>query len=175
MSVSTPHPAYTAMYPLWTMLRDAFIGEFAVKGALPLRRTGRQSWNLPGMRYLPRPSGMKRDEQYYIYLDGASWMPATERAVQGITGSIFRHEPALAVPPAFESQLADITQTGVPLRMFAEQIVAETLLMGRYGLLVDFPAPDDLHDPVCVPPAWSRPYWVGYQAEEVINWRTPGR
>ena len=176
MSVTTPHPAYSAMLPLWTDLKHAYLGEVAVKGAMPLRRTGSQSWTVPGMRYLPRPSGMKRPEQYETYLQGASWMPATERAVHGITGSVFRHEPALAAPPALEPQLADITQTGVPLRMFAEQLVMETLLMGRHGLLVDFPGPVPTETWQLVAPSVdARPYWVSYSTEQVINWRTVRR
>lgn len=173
MSVTTPHPAYTAMVPLYQDLRSAYLGETAVKGALPLRRTGTRDWTQPGMRYLPRPAGMTLPEQYALYLDNAHWLAATERATQGIVGSIFRHEPVIEAPPALEPQLADITQTGVSLRMFAEQVVLETLLMGRYGLLVDFPGP--VLTPAgetLPPPPQSRPYWVGYQAEEILNWRT---
>ena len=173
MSVTTPHPAYTAMLPLWQDLRTAYLGELAVKGAMPLSRTGQRDWTQPGMRHLPRPAGMKEPAQYATYLDGANWTPATERATQGIVGSIFRHEPVIEAPPALEPQLADITHTGVSLRMFSEQVTLETLLMGRYGLLVDFPAPvrqpDGTLEP---PPPGSRPYWVGYQTEEIINWRT---
>lgn len=173
MSVTTPHPAFTAMLPLWEDLRAGYLGETAVKGALPLRRSGQRDWTQPGMRYLPRPAGMHRADQYAAYLDGAGWTPATERATQGIVGSIFRHEPVIEAPAALEPQLADITQTGVSLRMFAEQVTLETLLMGRHGLLVDFPGP--VLTPAglsLAPPPQSRPYWVGYQTEEIINWRT---
>lgn len=176
MSVTTPHPAYTAVLPLFQDLRTAYLGELAVKGAMPLRRLGVQDWSQPGMRHLARPAGMKRADQYASYLDRASWCPATERAAQGITGSIFRHEPQIAAPTALEPQLADITQTGVSLRMFAEQVVLETLLMGRYGLLVDFPGPVLTPEGQTLPPPpQSRPYWVGYQAEEILNWRTMQR
>lgn len=173
MSVTTPHPAYTAMLPLWEDLRTAYIGATAVKGALPLRRQGRQDWTQPGMRYLPRPAGMTRADQYAAYVDRSTWTPATERAAHGIVGAIFRHEPVIEAPAALEPHLADITQTGVPLRMFAEQVVLETLLMGRYGVLVDFPGPVLTPDGAALaPPPQSRPYWVGYQAEDILNWRT---
>jgi len=174
MSVAIPHQAYTAMMPIWSMYRDGYIGEEAVKGAVELSRT-QQGTRAPGTRYLPRPAGMKRADQYAAYVERASWIGATERAVQGITGSIFRHEPALMTPTALKPALADITQTGVPLRMFAEQVVRETLLIGRYGLLVDFPPALATPDGLLTPLPQSRPYWIGYQAEEIINWRTVQR
>jgi hypothetical protein len=173
MSITTPHPAYTAMLPVWEDQRRAYLGEVAIKGALPLHRMGGQEWTQPGMRYLPRPAGMKTLDLYGAYLGGASWTPATERAAHAITGAVFRHEPVIDAPEALEPQLADITLTGVPLRMFSEQVVLETLLMGRYGLLVDFPGPVRRRDgTLAPPPPGSRPYWVGYQTEEIINWRT---
>jgi len=172
MSVSIPHTAYQAMLPLWEAYRTASIGEAAVKGARDFTRASRGLY-APGTRYLPRPAGMKREDQYAAYRDRPSWIGATERAVQGITGSIFRHEPQLEVPAALEPQIADITQTGVDLRALAEGVVSEDLLMGRYGILVDYPqagvAPDD---GVFLAPVDQRPYWIPYQAEEIINWRT---
>jgi hypothetical protein len=176
MSISIPHRDYTAMQPVWEDLRNAYIGELAVKGAMPHTRLDARGWTEPGMRYLPRPAGMRESGQYWTYLNGASWTPATERAAHGITGSIFRHEPHLEVPTAIEPDLADITQTGVSLRMFAEQVVLETLVMGRFGLLVDFPGPVLAQDgQLMPPPSQSRPYWVGYKTEEIINWRTTRR
>jgi hypothetical protein len=172
MSVTIPHAAYQAMLPLWQAYRDAYLGEQAVKNARELSRSQRGQYTA-GTRYLPRPSGMKRADQYAAYRDRPSWVGATERAVQGITGSIFRHEPQIVAPTALDPDLADITQTGVSLRMFSEQVVRETLLMGRSGLLVDFPPAEVLPDGrVLAPAPQSRPYWIGYQAEEIINWRT---
>ena len=172
MSVATPHPQYLGYINSWASLRDCYEGSGAIKAARPMIR-GSSVTSTPGTRYLPRPAGMKLDEHYAAYRDRASFIPALERAVQGITGSIFRHEPQIAVPTALDPQIADITQTGVSLRMFAEQVTRETLLMGRYGLLVDFPAPEETPTgELMPPPPDSRPYWIGYQAEEIINWRT---
>ena len=163
------------MLPLWEAYRTAYAGEVAVKGAREVIRSGRGQY-APGTRFLPRPAGMKRESDYAAYRDRATWVGATDRAVQGMTGSVFRHEPQIVTPPALEPDLADITQTGVSLRMFAEQVVRETLLMGRYGLLVDFPPAATTPDGQTLPPPpQSRPYWIGYQAEEIINWRTVQR
>ena len=56
-----------------------------------------------------------------------------------MTGTVFRREPVIEVPTPLKPHIADITQTGISLRMFAEQAVRETLLMGRFGVLVDYP------------------------------------
>src|SRR5262245_39133985 len=174
MSVTTPHPAYQAMHPLWTDLRTGYTGDVAVKASRPSGVSRRvDSWAIDGTRYLPRPAGMKRDQDYAAYRDRGAWVPATEHATHGITGSVFRHEPQIVGPAALEPQLADITQTGISLRMFCEQAVRETLLMGRFGVLVDYPQPETLPDGhLLPPPPQSRPYWVAYQAEEILNWRT---
>jgi Domain of unknown function (DUF4055) len=172
MSVTIPHTAYEAMLPLWQSYRVAYIGEPAVKGARDLTRNGRGQ-SFVGTRYLPQPAGMKRADQYAAYRDRPSWLGATEYAVQGITGSVFRHEPQVRAPSALEPQLADITQTGVSLREFAEDVVSEDLLMGRFGLLVDYPQVDVAPDgDFLLAPVDQRPYWIRYETEEIINWRT---
>jgi Domain of unknown function (DUF4055) len=171
MSVTIPHQAYQAMLPVWMTYRDAYLGEEAVKGATVLTSPQRGT-RAPGTRYLPRPAGMRREEQYAMYRDRPAWMGATERTVQGITGAIFRHEPVIVAPTALEPQLLDITQTGVALQTYAEEVVSEDLLMGRFGLLVDYPQGDR---PGASPPgvaSEARPYWVSYKTEEIRNWRT---
>ena len=115
---------------------------------------------------------MKRDDQYLAYVERTTWLGATERTVQGMTGTVFRREPVIEVPTPLKPHIADITQTGISLRMFAEQAVRETLLIGRFGVLVDYPH-GTLTPAGLVPPDLSaRPYWIPYAAENIINWRT---
>ena len=175
MSVAFPHPAYQAMLPLWEDLRNAYIGQEAVKGAQARTRSGRGS-RLPGTRYLARPSGMKNEEQYAAYVERPTWVGWTERTVGGLTGAVFRREPQIALPKALEPQVADVTQTGISLRMFSERTVRETLLMGRFGIFVDFPTGlFDTDGRLLAPAKDARPYWVGYPAETILNWRTMQR
>jgi hypothetical protein len=171
MSVTTKHASYLAYQDTWTALRDAYQGSGNVKTAVDLSITAR-GVRLAGTRYLPRPAGMVRDDQYAAYRDRAIFYGATERCVHGLTGAVFRREPQVENPTALDAQLEDVTQTGVPLRTFAEQAVRETLLMGRFGVLVDFPQPVVSEDGTAAPSALSRPYWIAYPAEEIINWRT---
>ena len=175
MSVTARHPQYHAMRDRWQSLRDAYEGQAALTSTMPSTRPGRQT--MTRTRYLPRPSGMKAtpngDAQYAAYVERTTWLGATERTVQGMTGTVFRREPVIKVPTPLELHIADITQTGISLRMFAEQAVRETLLMGRFGVLVDYPhdtiEPDGTLTP---PPFTARPYWIPYAAENIINWRT---
>jgi Domain of unknown function (DUF4055) len=172
MSVTTTHPQYVQWADTWDALRTAYDGSKSVKGGRDLTRANRGPY-VAGTKWLPRPAGMKTEAQYSSYRDRAAWTGATESAVHGITGSVFRHEPQIEAPASLEPHLADITQTGISLRMFAEQAVRETLLMGRFGLLVDFPPPVvELPGIEAMPDPQARPYWVAYPAEEIINWRT---
>jgi hypothetical protein len=170
MSVTTRHPQYRASRDLWQSLRDAYLGDIAVRNAPLSGGHGRQTASRT--RYLPRPAGMKRDDQYLAYVERPVFPGFTERTVQGMTGTVFRHEPVIEAPTALEPHIADITQTGVSLRMFAEQAVRETLLMGRFGVLIDYPHGTLTPEGLQAPPLTARPYWVPYACENVINWRT---
>src|ERR1044071_393895 len=157
MSVTTPHKQYTDAQYTWEALRAAYAGSGIVKSHMDYR-SPRHDVKIAGTRYLPRPLGMTSNAQYELYRDRAIWYGATARAVHGLTGAVFRKEPQLEAPDIsrLQVQLEDVTQTGVPLRSFAERAVRETLLRGRYGLLVDFPQtlPDE---PAGMPLAVQRP------------------
>ena len=170
MSVTIRHPQYVSFYDRWLSLRDAYQGQAALTTPYNPRLGAQTAMRT---RYLPRPAGMRRDDQYAAYVERTTWLGATERTVQGMTGTVFRREPVIEVPTPLEPHVADITQTGISLRMFAEQAVRETLLMGRFGLMIDYPhgtlTPEGEFIP---PPLTSRPYWIPYACENVINWRT---
>jgi hypothetical protein len=175
MPVSTRHPSYLAYSDTWFALRAAYAGSGAVKTAIDATSSTR-GIKAAGTKFLPRPAGMRRQEQYDAYKGRAIWLGATERAVHGLTGAVFRREPVVTVPSRLEPHLNDITLTGVPFVSFAEQAIRETLLMGRAGLLVDFPAPTVAVDgSIGAPPFSSRPYWVLWGPEEIINWRVEQR
>ncbi len=157
MSVALNHPQYQDAMNTWVSLRDSASGSGAIKPA--------------GIRYLPQPSGMRLGDQYAAYRDRASTSGAPQWVTLGITGAIFRREPQLDVPTQLDPQMRNVTRTGLPLRTFAEEVVRETLLMGRYGVLLDFPAPTILPTgELIAPPPDARPYWIPYATEEIVNW-----
>lgn len=96
-------------------------------------------------KYLPKLEGQS-DDEYKAYLARGLFYNATSRTIQGTSGAIFR-KPTLVEPenPYVEES--------------AQNIVDEILETGRFGLLVDLPADG------------GEPYFVGYKAEQIINWR----
>ena len=178
MSVALNHPQYDSYQSTWTALRDSYIGSGAMKTAavFPTSYSASTGTKQAGTRYLPRPEGFKYDDQYSAYVGRASTSGAPQWVTLGITGAIFRREPQLNVPTQLDPQMRNVTRTGLPLRTFAEEVVRETLLMGRYGVLLDFPAPTILPTGKLVaPPPDARPYWIPYATEEIVNWHTVER
>ena len=151
MPVNTPHSQYTQHLDEWTDCRDAAEGSRAIK--------------LRGERHLPRLSG-QTDDEYKSYKTRALWYGATGRTVQGLLGSVFRKAMQVEAPDAMTAQLADVTLTGITLEAFCKTALSEVLKVGRYGILVDMGKDTGTTE---------RPYWIGYQAERIINWATTQR
>lgn len=178
MSIALNHPQYNSYVSTWEALRDSYIGSGAIKTSVDLSNASRSAsgMKMAGTKYLPRPEGMRLDSQYAAYRDRATTSGAPQWVTHGLTGAIFRREPQLEVPPRLDPQMRNVTRTGLPLRTFAEEVVRETLLMGRYGVLLEFPAPTLLpNGEVIPPPPDARPYWIPYTTEEIVHWHTVER
>lgn len=147
MPVSSHHAEYDRVARQWQRCRDAIGGSDAIKDA--------------ASQYLPALSGQTAEE-YDGYKARALWYGASARTVQGLTGSVMRKDPTFEVPEALKPFLSDITSTGVPIQAFTKSLVQDVLAVGRCGVLVDLPKTG----------AASRPYWVSYCAEQIINWGT---
>ena len=152
MPVTTTHPDYDTHHCDWEQCRTAANGSRAIKDA--------------GEKFLPKLTEQDQAE-YDAYKMRALWYGATARTIQGLGGSIFRKAMQLDVPTAIEEHAKDITMTGVTLETFCKKAVNEVLTVGRYGILVDMPKEVD-----GIAPEQSRPYWVGYTAEQITNWHT---
>ena len=112
-----------------------------------------------GDRFLPQPEGMS-DDAYTSYVHRALFYGATGRTVEALTGAVFRREPTVELPSAFEQELEDVTLSGVSFQAIAQDIFSRVLGVGRHGVLID----------------WSdtngRPYWTRYDATSITNWQT---
>ncbi len=153
MPVDTKHEAYELTFGQWKRCRDAFEGTDAIKGA--------------GEKYLPMLTSQDQDE-YAAYKTRANWFNATARTVIGLQGAVFRKDPFVKFPKTIESYLADITLTGTSLASFAKDAFREQLLTGRFGILVDMP---NVSQNEAETNFESRPYAIGYKAENIVNWR----
>ena len=146
MPVNTRHPEYVLASPRWQRCRDVYGGSDVVKA----RRT----------EYLPPLEGQKEsDAAYLAYLARALFFPAMERTIGGLVGTALRKPPVILAPDSVAQFLDDLTLVRDTFQAILIRVMQETLLLGRYGVLVD----------------WSeklaRPYWTLYAAEQVINWQ----
>lgn len=150
--VASTHPTYDDLKDRWQRCRDTVSGTDAVKGA--------------GTKYLPMldshhlPDNSKK---YDAYVKRALFYNATGRTVDGLAGGIFQKAPAVSeINDVVKEHVKDITLTGQPIDMFALNVTKEYLTTGRFGVLIDM-AGEEATTP--------RPYWVGYVAEDIINWK----
>jgi hypothetical protein len=160
MSLETCHPEYQIARAAWARCRDTAAGQEAVRAA--------------GPDYLPRLAGQSPAE-YAAYLGRTLFYNAVARTVDGLSGLIFRRPPVVEVPPALADDfIADVTLAGSDLLAFAEMAVEEVLVVGRAGILVDFPRrPAEAGQSLADDRTWGmRPVWRLYRAENVINWRS---
>lgn len=158
LAVDTLHEQYAAMIDRWQACRDCYEGEHAVKGR--------------GDVYLPRldSHGPGLDAGFGAYVKRAVYFNATGRSVEGLTGAVHQKAPTVKVPKDVEPYLEDVTLGGESFDMLAQRVTRNDINLGRFGLLVEFPAAPKPGEPP--PPTAPRPYMVGYEAEEIINWRT---
>lgn len=150
-NVKATHPEYDARLTHWTRCRDANEGDDAVKAA--------------GTTYLPKPSGQD-ETAYEAYKLRALWYGATGRTIQGLGGAIFRKDTVIEFPDSLADQLDDVTMRGSDVHAFSKIVVNEMLKVGRCGVLVDMPATLNVEVPTD-----NRPFWVKYDAEQILNWR----
>ena len=143
--IEVTHAGYDQFIDDWLDCRTVLDGGRAVKAG--------------GDRFLPQPEGMSA-VAYAAYVKRALFYGATGRTVEALTGAVFRREPTLAFPQAFEDELADVTLSGVSFQTAAQDVFSRVLGVGRHGILIDFSD------------ANNRPYWTRYNAHSITNWST---
>jgi len=153
MSVDTKHVSYEALEDQWSRCRDCASGEDAIKS----KKT----------KYLPALDSHIKDNmltnKYGDYLMRAMFYNAVGRTITGLSGAIFQKAPSVDVSEGIiKEQIKDVTITGQPIDLFALNVTREYLTTGRVGILVD------MSTELATSP---RPYWVLYEAENIINWR----
>lgn len=153
MPIEVPRKEYARTLVKWTRCGDVLAGSDAVKFAT--------------VKYLPKLSGQTEPE-YLAYLDRALFYNGTARTRAALVGSVFRKDLDAKLPAAMEAKvkphLQDITLDGMPLNDFGLGTLEEVIGKGRFGILVDMPDEQ-------TPEPERRPYWVPYEAEQIINWR----
>jgi hypothetical protein len=157
MPVNTQHPDYAKMINRWRRCRDVADGQDAVHAA--------------GRAYLPQLVDQTQQD-YDAYVKRALFYNATWRTIAGLVGMIFRKPPVVKVPTQAEEYLNDVTMSGTPFEMFAQEVCEEALKVGRLGVLVDYPTADITNLTLADAKTQNlRPTMAIYQTEAVINWK----
>ena len=154
-------PEVTWAQSEWQKVRDVVAGEKAVKDA--------------GAKYLPpinplddSPENIERNKQYIFrtyYFNG------TGRTLEGLVGIAFQQWPEIILPDAMAVMEEDADGAGGGLVNQSHRSLEELLVVGRGGLLVDYPETavavslQDQND--------SRVHSmiIQYKAEQIVNWR----
>ena len=157
MAVDSTNPVYDELTPLWTAVRDAAAGERAVKDK--------------GEDYLPSLGGQDATE-YAAFKARASFFNATGRTVDGLSGMVFRKPPEQEFPEGMNAFMEDVTLGGMDFQGFAETLTEEVLVVGRTGILVDFPRVETGGFTQAEADRMNlRPFWSLYKTEAIIDWR----
>lgn len=153
MPVDSRHPEYERMAPKWQRVRDAVMGEDAIKARKD--------------EYLPLPPGInqpwgKTDPAYLNYLRRAPFPDIVAPTIRGMVGLMSRKEAQIDLPTGLERLREIATPDGLDLGNLMVRLRHEVLTTGRYILFVD--APED----------GGTPFIATYAAESLINWRFDG-
>lgn len=146
-SISDIHVDLATRKTQWAKIRTVIEGEDAVK--------------LAGATYLPQPSGQDLT-MYTAYKERATFYPAVGRTLLGLTGLVFRNQPTIALPDRMLPIADNMTVDGYPAAVLLTDMVTELLSVGRYGILVDYPAESS---------TTALPCFATYKAENIINWQ----
>lgn len=143
MPVTMTHPEYRKWEPDWIKCRDAYNGQRDIKAK--------------GPQYLPRLTG-QTDSEYKAYKERALFYAITSKTVGAMLGMAISKPPVLKYPKGMEYYFEE--RSGIQFHETMSTSIAENLLMGRFGALVDRPKEG------------GRPYIRYYLAEDILNWKT---
>lgn len=161
MAVNAVHRDYDRMKGKWKRCRDAYAGEDAVHEA--------------GIDYLPRLKDQVEDD-YQAYVKRTPFYNATYRTLSGMVGMLYRVPPKMIIPEGIEELLKDVTLSGVTFQVMAQDVASDALLIGRCGILVDYPQVESqgFTTPTLLDAQRmnARPTMQFYCTESIINWKT---
>ncbi len=142
------HRTYQEHRASYDKIRDVIAGEDRLKNA--------------GAQYLPEPEGMT-PKQYNRYVQGSSFYAVAERTLRGMVGSVTRNKPILELPTRIESMREAATFEGHSLDVLLEDALRETLSIGRYAMLLDYPTDGAAPG--------SAPFISTFNAESILDWK----
>lgn len=158
MAVNSTHPLYAQEKPLWTILRDCYKGQRAIKEKMH--------------DYLMPTPGMVLDgynegradavAAYKNYLARANFPDFFTMGVQTLIGILNAKPAEIELPAELEYLRKEATLTKEGIQAVLRKIHEEQLITGRVGLLADLPQFPDQNKP--------QQYISVWQAEKILNW-----
>lgn len=181
------------LLPAYYMIRDAVIGEQAIKGmigtnsgmtagvgdggGLPLTTTNIVVTR--AARYLPQPNAADKSavnlERYKQYITRAVWYNVTARTLEGMAGQIFLRDPIVSLPSQLQILLDNADGSGLTLEQTANRCVRHCIAYGRTGILVDYPVTNGAVTAAQIASGEIQPTITVYNPWDIINWRVEMR
>ena len=152
------HPLYAAMQHYWSLGRDSYQGEAAIKAArtIYLRPTASMYEDGFGSGKVDTP-GYKA---YESFLHRAYYPDVYEETVNSAVGVMHREPPVIELPPRLESLFEEATDEGEDIYLVLRRINSEQLKTGRLGLLGGLREVDGK----------PKPYLILHQEDKCFNW-----
>lgn len=145
------------MEKVWRKCRDVYAGTDAMRDATT--------------DYLPMLTDETPDA-YKARLGRTVLYNALYRTVSGFTGMLFRRPAVLDAPEHTISLTDDITMTGIPLNVLAQDIADECQIVSRVGIYTNYPIADTSTMTQADAIAFNlRPSMSIIKTEQIINWR----
>lgn len=157
VNLSSKNPYYIERELDWVMMRDAYGGERYIKDKcdfyLPpttqMYAEGNMAYNTPGY------------QAYQGYRTRAVYHELVKPSLMAMLGVMHRKGPEIELPAKLEDYRKSITRNGEGVNVLMQKITEQSMLMGRYGLMLDV---EDEAPPTALP------YVVQYDTESIINW-----
>lgn len=176
MSVDSKHKQYTNNRPSWDLTRDCDAGSNAIKKrAKGGSGTGTLNGEA-GTAYLPPPNATDTSEQnrerYYAYRARANFVNFVSSTREGLTGLVFRRKTEIDTSSELEYLIKNANGAGLSTDQMIKAVTDDVLLIGRHGLLVDYPQSKAGLTVDQVKAQNLRANIIKWKAESILNWRT---
>ena len=176
MAVDSQHQEYSNSIIKWQLVRDADEGSQAVKSRSAGSTNSGTLNGLAGTAYLPAPNASdnssENSERYHAYKKRANFVNFTAHTKEGLTGLVFRRKTTIETLTDIEYLINNANGDGLTTDQMIKNATNEVLMIGRYGLLVDYPeTPPGLTDAE-VRAMELQANILSWPAESVINWRS---
>lgn len=158
MSLTSQNPQFAKFLPDWILVQDCFDGERAIKEKTT--------------DYLPVTTGMKEDGYGTVNTDGQAAYDAyvlrarypgfLKEAVETAIGMMHKHPAEIDVPDKMMPMLEKLSTSGESAQELLRKINRDQILLGRIGLLLDFPIQAKVGEDL--------PFVATYHTSKVHNW-----